>query len=67
MILMYYYYYYYYLHIAYSIKSVLIYMTVVFVGSRHGYNWNFACVQSHNERRLTGNCDENKFIINAMD
>lgn len=30
-------------------------MTVVFVGSGHGYNWNVACVQSHNERRLTGN------------
>lgn len=39
-----------------DITNVLIYtLFMVFVGSWHGYNWNFACVQSHHERRLTGN------------
>lgn len=39
---------------AHSITNVLLPMMVVFVGSWHGYNWNFACVQSHHEGRLAG-------------
>lgn len=45
-----------------SVTDVLF--VVVFIGPWHGYNWDFARVQSHHERRLTGDVrTESKMFI----